>query len=62
MYVCVNLAKVHCLGDFKNISAANKEKQLYASYDNISKSQANIVSLPMVRSEKKKNFMFYINE
>lgn len=60
--MCVNLAKVHCSGDFKNISAGNKENQLYASYDNISKSQANIVSLPMVRSEKKKNFMFYINE
>lgn len=62
MYVCVNLAMVQCSSDFKNISAANKENQLYASYDNISKSQANIVSLPMVRSGKKKKFMFYINE
>lgn len=43
MYVCVNLAIVQCSSDFKDISTANKENRLHKSYDNINKSQANIV-------------------
>lgn len=48
----MNQAVVQCSGDFKNITTASKENQLYELFDNIIKNQASTVSLPMVRSEK----------
>lgn len=52
IHVCMNQAVVQRSGDFKNITTASKENQLYELFDNIIKNQASTVSLPMVRSEK----------